>query len=89
MVPSGKLLVVMVDAEFGVELKKVEALLLAAEVLQRQVTPQGLPVPVEAHEMRLVRHRPVSVVSVLHVFIELAHRASELLLQVDKKTQRI
>lgn len=73
MVPSGKFLIVMVDAEFGVELEEVEALLLAASVLSRQVAPQGLPVAVEAHEVRLVRHRPVSVVPVFHVLIELAH----------------
>lgn len=88
MVPSGKFLIVMVDAEFGVELQEVQALLLAASILSRQVAPQGLPVAVETHEMRLVRHRPVSVVPVFHVLIELAHRASELLLQAHNKTQR-
>lgn len=51
MVPSGKFLIVMVDAEFGVELEEVEALLLAASVLSRQIAPQGLPVAVEAHEV--------------------------------------
>jgi hypothetical protein len=39
MVAAGKFLVVMVDAEFGVELEEVEAFLFAASVLARHVAP--------------------------------------------------
>lgn len=86
IIPSGKLLVVMVDAEFCIELEKVEALLLLVTVLSRQTAPQGPPAAVETHKVRLVCHRPVSVVPVCHVLVELAHRASELLLQAHKRT---
>jgi len=89
IVPSGQLLVVMVDAEFCVELEKVEALLLLVTVLSRQTAPQGPPAAVETHKVRLVCHRPVSVVPVCHVLVELAHRASELLLQAQTQTQTL
>ena len=85
IIPSAELLVVMVDAEFCIELEKVEALLLVA-VLSRQTAPQGPTAAVEAYVVRLVCHRPVSVVPVCHVLVELAHRASELLLQAHKRT---
>ena len=39
IIPSGQLLVVMVDAEFCIELEKVEALLLLVTVLSRQTAP--------------------------------------------------
>lgn len=77
VVTTGKLLVVMVDAEFGVELEEVQTLL----PVPCQSTPQGSPAAIEAHEMRLVRNRPVPVVAVRHVLVELAHGASELFLQ--------
>lgn len=88
IVPSGQLLVVMVDAEFCIELEKVEALLLLVTVLSRQTAPQWPPAAVETHEVRLVCHRPVSVVPVCHVLVELAHRASELLLQAQTHNLR-
>ena len=86
IVPSGQLLIVMVDAEFCTELEKVEALLLLVTVLSRQTAPQRPPAAVETHKVRPVCHRPVSVVPVSHVLVELAHRASELLLQAQTHT---
>lgn len=77
VVATGELLVVMVDAELGVEFEEVEALLL----VPRQTALERFPAAVEAHKPRLVRSRPVPVVPVRHVLVELAHRASEPLLQ--------
>lgn len=77
MVTACELLVVMVDAELGVELEEVQALL----PVSRQTAPEGPAAAVEAHKMRLVRSRPVPVVAVRHVLVELTHRTSELLLQ--------
>lgn len=89
MVPSGQLLVVMIDTEFCIELEKVEALLLLVTVMSRQTAPEGPPAAVETHEVRLVCHRPVPVVPVCHVLVELAHRASELLLQAQTHTHTL
>lgn len=66
------------DVELLVQLDEVETL----EVVGGGCPPQRPAPPVEPHVPRLIRHRPESVVTVLHhVLVELTHLPPELLLQ--------
>lgn len=70
--------VVRPDVELLVQLHEVETL----EVVGGRCRPHRPALPVEPHEPSLVRHRPESIVAVLHhTFVKLTHRPSKPLLQ--------